>query len=94
MLYNRAPLSFLDVEAQDYAYAMMGAYERGDVALAVDLFTWSYRRSIRKYAVQLDAAGVPDPVRLRFRAAERSDRPGGACAADRRCGGGDAGLVR
>ena len=67
MLYNCAPLSFLDVEAQDYAYAMMGVYERGDVALAVDLFTWSYRRSIRKYAVQLDAAGVPDPVRLRFR---------------------------
>lgn len=67
MLYNSAPLSFLDVEAQDYAYAMMGVYERGDVALAVDLFTWSYRRSIRKYAIQLDAAGVPDPVRLRFR---------------------------
>ena len=67
MLYNCAPLSFLDVEAQDYAYAMMGVYERGDVALAVDLFTWSYRRSIRKYTVQLDAAGVPDPVRLRFR---------------------------
>jgi len=67
MLYNSAPLSFLDVEAQDYAYAMMGVYERCDVALAVDLFTWSYRRSIRKYALQLDAAGVPDPVRLRFR---------------------------
>ncbi|EJO29541.1 Fic family protein [Achromobacter marplatensis] len=67
MLYNCAPLSFLDVEAQDYAYAMMGVYERGDVTLAVDLFTWSYRRSIRKYAIQLDAAGVPDPIRLRFR---------------------------
>lgn len=67
MLYNCAPLSFLDVEAQDYAYAMMGVYERGDVTLAVDLFTWSYRRSIRKYAIQLDAAGVPDPMRLRFR---------------------------
>ncbi|CAN5535663.1 hypothetical protein BH10PSE18_BH10PSE18_17490 [soil metagenome] len=67
MLYNCAPLSFLDVEAQDYAYAMMGVYEHRDVALAVDLFEWSYRRSIRKYAVQLDAMGVPDPTRLRFR---------------------------
>jgi Fic family protein len=67
MLYNSAPLSFLDVDAQDYAYAMMGVYERGDVTLAVDLFTWSYRRSIQKYAILLDAAGVPDPIRLRFR---------------------------
>lgn len=67
MLYNCAPLSFLDVDAQDYAYAMMGVYERCDVALAADLFIWVYRRSIRKYAIQLDAAGVPDPVRLRFR---------------------------
>ncbi|WP_454672761.1 Fic family protein [Achromobacter pestifer] len=67
MLYNCAPLSFLDVETQDYAYAMLGIYECGDVTLAADLFAWAYRRSIRKYAVQLDAAGVPDPVRLRFR---------------------------
>lgn len=67
MLYNCAPLSFLDVEIRDYASAMMGVYEHGDVALAVDLFAWAYRRSIRKYAVQLDAMGVPNPTRLRFR---------------------------
>jgi len=69
MLYNCAPLSFLDVEPQDYAYAMMGVYEHCDVALAADLFEQAYRRSIRKYAVQLDAMGVPDPTRLRFREA-------------------------
>lgn len=69
MLYNCAPLSFLDVEAPDYAYAMTGVYEHRDVALAVDLFEWAYRRSIQKYAVQLDAMGVPDPARLRFREA-------------------------
>lgn len=69
MLYNCAPLSFLDVEAQDYANAMMGVYEQHDVTLAVDLFEWAYRRSIRKYAVQLEAMGVPDPTRLRFREA-------------------------
>lgn len=67
MLYNCAPLSFLDVEVQDYVYAMLGVYEYGDVTLAAELFAWAYRRSIRKYAVQLNAAGVPDPVRFRFR---------------------------
>ncbi|KTT26377.1 hypothetical protein SB14R_04235 [Pseudomonas oryzihabitans] len=67
MLYNRAPLSFLDIEAQDYAYAMMGVYEHCNVALAVELFEQVYRRSIAKYAVQLEAVGLPDPVRLRLR---------------------------
>lgn len=67
MLYNCAPLSFLDVEIQDYVYAMLGVYEYGDVTLAAELFAWAYRRSIRKYAVHLNAAGVPDPVRFRFR---------------------------
>jgi len=69
MLYNCAPLSFLDIDVQDYALAMMGVYEHRNVALAVDLFEWAYRRSIRKYAVTLEAMGVPDPVRLQFREA-------------------------
>lgn len=58
MIYNSAPLSFLD------AYAMMGGYERQDVSLAVDLFENLYRRSIKRYRVTLDAMGVPDPFRL------------------------------
>jgi len=67
MLYNCAPLSFLDVDQQDYALAMMGVYEFSDVSLAVDLFDWTYRRSLKKYAVVLESMGAPDPVRLRYR---------------------------
>ncbi|MGX1018223.1 Fic family protein [Pseudomonas sp. Y3 TE3536] len=67
MLYNCSPLSFLDVTPQDYALAMMGVYEQRDMAMAVDLFVWVYRRSIKKYGVMLEAMGVPDPVRLHFR---------------------------
>jgi fido (protein-threonine AMPylation protein) len=67
MLYNCAPLSFLDVDAQDYALAMMAVYEHRNVAIATDLFEWMYRRSVRKYAVTIEAMGVPDPTRLRFR---------------------------
>ena len=40
MLYNQAPLSFLDVDREDYALAMMGVYESCDVSMAVDLFDW------------------------------------------------------
>lgn len=69
MLYNCAPLSFLDVDIDDYALAMMGVYEQQDVSMAVDLFAWTYRRSLKKYVVVLEAMGGPDPARLRYREA-------------------------
>jgi fido (protein-threonine AMPylation protein) len=73
MLYNRAPLAFLDVDRghyrDNYAEAMVGVYERQDVSLAVDLFDWTYRRSCAKYAVVLEAMSAPDPLRLRYREA-------------------------
>ncbi|WP_313430217.1 Fic family protein [Pseudomonas sp.] len=67
MLYNCSPLSFLDVNPEDYALAMMGVYEQRNMSMAADLFVWVYRRSISKYGVMLEAMGVPDPVRLRYR---------------------------
>jgi Fic family protein len=67
MLYNCAPLSFLEVDAQDYAQAIMGVYEYCDVSLAVDMFAWTYRRSVNKYKVVLESMGAPDPLRLRHR---------------------------
>ncbi len=67
MLYNCSPLSFLDVGREDYALAMRGVYEQRDMAMAADVFTWVYRRSIAKYGVMLEAMGVPDPVRLQYR---------------------------
>jgi Fic family protein len=67
MLYNCAPLSFMDVGRDDYAQAMIGVYEQCDVALAVDLFTWTYRRSLDKYKAVLASMEAPDPVRLHHR---------------------------
>ncbi len=69
LLYNCAPLSFLDVEQSDYAYAMLGVYEQRSVALAVELFESTYRRSIEKYRAALGAFGTPDPIRARYREA-------------------------
>ncbi len=67
MLYNCAPLSFLDVDPDDYAAAMMGIYEFRDASIAANLFEWIYRRSIKKYEVVLESMGAPDPLRLRYR---------------------------
>ena len=69
MLYNHAPLSFLDVERDDYAMAMMGVYEYCDVSMAVDLFDWTYRRSQAKYRVVQESMGSPDPFRVKYREA-------------------------
>jgi hypothetical protein len=69
MLYNQAPLSFLDVDREDYALAMMGVYESCDVSMAVDLFDWTYRRSQAKYKVVMESMGSPDPFRVKYREA-------------------------
>lgn len=69
LLYNCAPLSFLDVERADYATAMLGVYEQRNVAAAVELFEFIYRRSVQKYSVLRAALTVPDPVRARYRQA-------------------------
>ncbi len=67
LLYNCAPLSFLDVDPADYALSMLGAYERLDVSLATELFAWTYRRSIPKYQAVLASMGTPDPLRTKYR---------------------------
>ena len=69
MLYNQAPLAFLDVDREDYALAMMGVYESCDVSMAVDLFDWTYRRSQAKYKVVMESMGSPDPFRVNYREA-------------------------
>jgi fido (protein-threonine AMPylation protein) len=67
MLYNCAPLSFQDVDPLDYAKAMMGVYEFQDISLAVDLFCWTYERSMNKYVVIMNSMGAPNPLRVRYR---------------------------
>lgn len=69
LLYNCAPLSFLDVARSDYATAMLGVHEQRNVAAAVDLFEFIYRRSIQKYSVLRASLAVPDPLRARYRQA-------------------------
>lgn len=67
MLYNCSPLSFIGVDTQDYAHAMLGVYEHTNPSLAADLFAWAYRRSVQKYGVILESVGAPDPFRITYR---------------------------
>jgi hypothetical protein len=63
LMYNCAPLRFLDVTDEDYSRARIGMYERLDTSVPTDLFAWTYRQSIEKYAVLIQAAGLPDLFR-------------------------------
>ncbi|MDH0867090.1 Fic family protein [Mitsuaria sp. GD03876] len=61
LLANCAPLTFVDVDRSDYATAMLGVYEQGDLSAAIDLFEWTYRRSMRRYLTMLERQPGPDP---------------------------------
>jgi len=68
LLYNCAPLSFMDVGPTDYAKAMLGVYELRNAKIAEELFAWTYRRSIQRYAVVLESLDAPDAFRAKYRA--------------------------
>ncbi|WP_423598415.1 Fic family protein [Roseateles sp. MS654] len=66
LLGNCAPLTFIDVDRSDYAAAMVAVYERRDFSIAVDLFEWLYRRSMRRYLSLIETGPAPDPRAIRY----------------------------
>ncbi len=65
---NLCPLSFIDVDRDDYLGAIIGVYELNRVEFLRDVFAWAYRRSSLRYAAVRQSLGDPDPFRLRHRA--------------------------
>ena len=66
---NLRPLSFVDVPGDAYTAAVLGVYERRDIALLRDVFVWAYERSCQRYAVIRETMAEPDAVRLENREA-------------------------
>ena len=66
--YNLCPLSFVDVEPQDYIGGLLGVYELNRVEYLRDVFARAYRRSCARYSAVRQSLGDPDPFRLRHRA--------------------------
>lgn len=65
--HNLCPLSFTDVDQQDYTRATIGVYELTRVDYLRDVFSWAYRRSCSRHAEIRQVAGEPDPFRLQYR---------------------------
>jgi Fic family protein len=67
LISNCAPLSFIGVSREDYANAMLAIYEKNDVSVARDLFTWAYRESIEHYRAVLKSTPPQNPTEVQWR---------------------------
>ncbi|MEH6450834.1 MAG: Fic family protein, partial [Oleispira sp.] len=67
---NLSPLSFIDLDKDDYASAMIACYELNNERPMVELFIRSYIRSCEHYSVVVDAMGI-DTLRVRYRGQRR-----------------------
>jgi hypothetical protein len=65
--HNLCPLSFVDVETEDYLSALIGLYELKRIEYLRDVFVWSYTRSAQRYAAIRQSLGEPDPFRMKYR---------------------------
>ena len=65
--HNFCPLSFVDVEADDYVHALIGVYELQRIEYLRDVFVWAYTRSAQRYNAVRQSLGDPDAFRLRYR---------------------------
>uniref|UniRef100_A0A0S4W9C2 Filamentation induced by cAMP protein Fic n=2 Tax=Ralstonia solanacearum species complex TaxID=3116862 RepID=A0A0S4W9C2_RALSL len=50
LLHSCTPLTFQNVTRDDYTLAMLAIYELRDATLAADLASWTYQRSVTKWA--------------------------------------------
>jgi hypothetical protein len=65
--HNLCPLSFIDMEREDYVGSLLAVYELNRLEYLRDVFVWAYRRSCGRYAAVKQTLGDPDPFRMRHR---------------------------
>ena len=67
---NVVPLSFNEINQQDYISAMLSVYELNQVSPMVDLYCFSYLRTCHAYDVTVEPIGF-DPIRVKHRRIRR-----------------------
>jgi Fic family protein len=65
--HNLCPLSFVDVDADDYVNALIGVYELNRIEYLRYVFVGAYTRSAQRYNAVRQSLGDPDPFRLKYR---------------------------
>ncbi|MES2345613.1 MAG: Fic family protein [Chlamydiota bacterium] len=71
IMNNLVPLSFNDVDRDDYMSAMIALYELQDVFPIIDLYVFSYMRTCAAYDFTVKSIGF-DEVRVRYRQKRRA----------------------
>ena len=69
--HNLVPLSFNDVEREDYTSAIIAIYELQNTKPILDLYLFSYMRTCQMYDATLKAVGF-DEIRVRYREQRRA----------------------
>lgn len=67
---NRVPLSFNDMDKDDYISAIIAIYEYREVKPLAELYVWSYLRSCKQYQVLSETLGF-DVIHVRYRMLRR-----------------------
>ena len=67
---NLVPLSFNDINKDDYISAILSVYELNDTGPLSELYVFSYERTCQEYSATLDVLGF-DEVRIRYRRERR-----------------------
>ncbi|MBU2709281.1 Fic family protein [Zooshikella marina] len=68
--HNLVPLSFTDIDKDDYATAVIVTYERNEIRPLAELYVYSYLRSCTQYSVVTEAMGI-DTMRVLYRETRR-----------------------
>lgn len=68
---NLVPLSFNDVEREDYVSSMIAIYELQDIRPLLDLYVFSYMRTCAMYDSPVKTIGF-DEIRVRYRQQRRA----------------------
>jgi Fic family protein len=63
---NLVPLSFIDVEKDDYTSALFCVYELNDIKPLAEMYRFTYLRSCQRYDVTFEAIGF-DEARVKYR---------------------------
>ncbi len=67
---NLTPLSFNDIDKDDYISCLLAIYEYNETAPLADLYVWSYLRSCKQYQAISESIGI-DLFHVRYRQLKR-----------------------
>lgn len=64
---NLKPLSFIDVNQNEYITSLLSIYEKNDISQLRDLYVSAYKISAERYSAFQQTMGKPDAIKLKYR---------------------------